>query len=172
MNTGKNLWLRGALAAVLSAVFLLLGNTGQGISLPVAEAQAARGKRLRARLPICAAGQEVGRSQPLGCPRHPAEYDEIASYSADAVAVRQGKSWGIVRLDGTVIVPVAYKTIQPLSNDMIVVQDAKSNYGAYNTGGKLILPAEYLNISPFNDGISRVQRRIRNTFFIGRTAAC
>ena len=38
MNTRKNLWLRGVLAAVLSAAFLFLGNTGQGISLPVAEA--------------------------------------------------------------------------------------------------------------------------------------
>ena len=115
MNTGKNLWLRGAVAAVLSAVFLLLGNTGQGISLPVAEAQVA-GANASAPFAIVRQGKKWGAVNPSGALVIPAEYDEIASYSADAVAVRQGKSWGIVRLDGSLVVPVAYKTIQPLSN--------------------------------------------------------
>lgn len=110
MNTRKNLWLRGVLAAVLSAVFLLLGNTGQGISLPVAEAQVA-GANASAPFAIVRQGKKWGAVNPSGALVIPAEYDEIASYSADAVAVRQGKSWGIVRLDGSLVVPVAYKTI-------------------------------------------------------------
>lgn len=45
-----------------------------------------------------------GAVAPSGNLTIPAEYDQITSYSADAVAVRQGKKWGVVRLDGTVIV--------------------------------------------------------------------
>ena len=67
--------------------------------------------------------------------------------------VQKNGRLGIIRTDGTQIVPTAYVNIKPLMDDIIVVRDEKGKVGAYDLSGALLLPAAYASIQPMGHGI-------------------
>ena len=80
-----------------------------------------------------------------------------AVHAAPLALVKTAGKWGVLRADGKQVVPAAYRHIEELTEDRIVVQDADKKWGCYGTDGTLILPVVHRDIVPYHDGAALVQ---------------
>jgi len=168
MNTRKNLWLRGVLAACFAAGLLLTGAAGEAAKDPIGnpfynavEILLDKQKTVQTAdttpLAFVQQGKKWGAINTAGTFVIPAEYDELVPYTSGYISARQGKKWGVFRDTGKLIVPVAYKNIEPFEEADIVVQDPSGTWDAYNMDGSIVLPQKQRDIIPSRSGISFVQ---------------
>ncbi|WP_165748483.1 WG repeat-containing protein [Cellulophaga sp. Z1A5H] len=99
--------------------------------------------------------------------------DQIGSFSEGLAAVKKGNEWGFIDEDGKLVIgfrgDVVWNTtpntaklgIEGLSYPQfknglclikVVKEDGITRYGFMNKKGTIVIPAEFLNVSQFNDG--------------------
>lgn len=91
--------------------------------------------------------------------------DDVAPLQDDLVGVKKGDAWGFINTDGQLVIDyrkdIVYTAAQyPVFNDgLCLIQEEKDGimyYGYMNAKGEVVIPAEYLAATPFENGYARV----------------
>lgn len=91
--------------------------------------------------------------------------DEIAPFEEGFSGVKKDGLWGFIDSSGALVIDyrddiVASSNKAPaFSNGMCLIQEVKDDitfYGYINTEGEIVIPAEYLMATPFENGYARV----------------
>ncbi len=91
--------------------------------------------------------------------------NDVAPLQEDLVGVKKGDAWGFINTDGKLVVDfredIVYTLDQyPVFNDgLCLIQEVKDGityYGYINAKGDEVIPAEYLDATPFEKGYARV----------------
>jgi hypothetical protein len=77
---------------------------------------------------------------------YPISADDIKAFENNYLIVRKGEAKGLIKKDGTVLLPVKYKRIEKLYDKPFLKISENEKYGITDLNGKIILPVEYDDI--------------------------
>ncbi len=91
----------------------------------------------------------------------PYKFDRIFSFqnlgSTEAAIISVDNLWGLLKPDGTYLVPPEYDAINEFVNDFaIITKDAQ--YGFINTQGDLVVAPQFEDVSSFHEGLAIAKR--------------
>src|SRR5262249_28192650 len=81
--------------------------------------------------------------------------------------------WGLINIDGNIVLPPVYFSIGPFVTGLAPAAKEKKKFGFINTQGEWMIPPVYQQALPFDDGLAWVtvpgKHRNGNKGFIDRT---
>ncbi len=77
------------------------------------------------------------------------------------------KQWGMLRMDGTELIPVKYDSLGEYSENMIVAEKT-GKYGYIDNEGKESIPFIYFSADDFSDGLAAVKNEKGKYLFINK----
>lgn len=84
-------------------------------------------------------------------------YDDIEILDNPSfVKVKLKDKFGVLNVDGRVIVPVEYDYVGRMSEDIIIVKQ-EDKYGCFDKEGKLVTPVESEEIKEYHGGMARIR---------------
>ncbi|WP_292889152.1 WG repeat-containing protein [Nonlabens sp.] len=100
-----------------------------------------------------------------GSAQHLENIDEIGNFSEGLLAINKNNSWGFIDVNGTLVVDFRTDIAAPhghspiYSNGLCLIKEIRENiwyYGYINTKGDLVIPAEYIVATAFENDYARV----------------
>ena len=88
----------------------------------------------------------------------PAVYDSIRFDRAGFIHVSDKKRRGVLRADGTPLIPVAYAWVSDGKEGRFVVRNEKDRYGAYDEEGHIVVSVEQRAMDRYREGFANVCR--------------
>ena len=90
--------------------------------------------------------------------------DKVTPFQEGLGGVKKGDSWGFIDSKGTLIVDyrkdiVSHNGDPVFSDGLCLIQETRDGitfYGYINTKGEKVIPTEYLDATPFENGYARV----------------
>ena len=166
---GKRLFV----GALLSTMFLLPGgNAEAGIlgnmirALMVVDEEDEKSEIIE-HLVIVHTGKKRAVLDTAGNVVVPPIYDKIRFDSAGFIHVTDKKICGVLRADGTVLIPVAYESVGDAKEGRFIVYDKKSGrYGAYDEEGSVVVPIEQREMYSYCEGLASVCRPDKTWTFV------
>ncbi len=117
-------------------------------------------------LPTITNGQDWFFIQNLSKTRIPGKYEKCKALSNELFVVKMNQKYGIVNVEGKMILPAEYDDIFDYSSGDIQIK--KNNlYGMCNERGKIIVPAEYADTFAFRNNRAQVKKSTEY-FYINR----
>ena len=76
-------------------------------------------------------------------------YNDVTAFHEGTIGVREGDSWGILRSDGSVLIPTEYDRVSTFSNDRAIVQRGEDIFAVNRTNNRIALLGE--DVSDFGN---------------------
>lgn len=99
----------------------------------------------------------------LSCQREDAP--DKTEYVTPRWPASAGGKWGFIDAKGAVVIPFAYKAVEPFAEGRAAVF-TDSIWGFVDTTGALVIPPQFHRVNPFADGRARVQT-VQNPYGFG-----
>jgi len=93
------------------------------------------------------------------------QYDRHWEIKEDLYRVMKDGQVGIIKSDGTVVVPCVFNQIWNLDENGFIRVLKSGKAGLYHINGNIIIPAEYDQIWAFNKGLAKVMRHGKLGYF-------
>lgn len=95
-------------------------------------------------------------------------YQGAYSFSEGVACVMKGDRWGLIDADGNDITEFKYRSLQSCSENRIVAQDEKYNWGCIDRSGNTVIPfGKFKSIGSFADGRAVVSAFWKKGLFSG-----
>lgn len=86
----------------------------------------------------------------------PNTFNEIGEFTAGLASAKQGGKYGLINLQGEIVVPPQYRSIEPFSEGLAAFRD-RSEWGYLDTTGKVVIQPAFRNATAFREGMAYVQ---------------